>query len=121
MSKKNKRELRKIRHRRVRKKVKGTKERPRLCVFRSNKHIYAQIIDDEKSHTLLSASSLEKDFQVLNKKPSTSEGAYYLGKLIAEKAKKAGIVKVCFDRGGYPYHGRIKRLAEGAKEGGLIF
>jgi len=121
MSKKNKRELRKIRHKRVRKKVKGIKEKPRLCVFRSNKHIYVQIIDDEKAHTLVSVSSLEKDFRVLNKKFSTSEGAYHLGKLLAERAKKAGIVKVCFDRGGYPYQGRVKKLAEGAREGGLIF
>ncbi len=114
-------DLRKIRHKRVRKKIKGTSFRPRLCVFRSNKHIYAQIIDDEKAHTLVSASSLDKEFRTKNIKPNTREAAYEVGKLIAEKAKKAGITQVCFDRGGYKYHGRVEKLAEGAREGGLVF
>lgn len=113
--------LRKIRHKRVRNKVKGTKERPRLCVFRSNKHIYSQIIDDEEAKTLVSASTLDKEFRNKNIKPSLQEASYEVGKLIAERAKRIGISKVCFDRAGYKYHGKVKRLAEGAREGGLIF
>ena len=106
------------RHRRVRKNISGTAERPRLNVFRSLNHIYAQIIDDTKGVTLVSASSLEKDFNAYG---GNVEGAKAVGKLVAEKALKAGIKEVVFDRGGYVYHGRVAALAEGAREGGLEF
>ena len=102
---------------RIRKKVSGTAERPRLSVHFSNKHIYAQCIDDKKGHTLLFLSSLSKDLQA----KANVEGAATLGKIFAEKASSAGIESVVFDRGGYPYHGRVKSLAEGAREGGLKF
>ena len=106
------------RHRRVRKNISGTAERPRLNVFRSLNHIYAQIIDDTKGVTLVSASSLDKEFEGNG---GNIEGAKTVGKLVAEKAKKAGISAVVFDRGGYVYHGRVAALAEGAREGGLEF
>ena len=109
---------RKKRHKRVRGKITGTPERPRLNVFRSEKHIYAQIIDDTKGVTLCSASSLEKDFEGSG---SNKEGAQKVGKQVAERAKKSGIEEVVFDRGGYLYHGRVKELAEAAREGGLKF
>ena len=105
------------RHNRVRARVSGTPERPRLNVFRSLNHIYAQLIDDTKGHTLLTASTLDKDVSDAAK----IEEAKAVGKLIAERAKSAGIKMVVFDRGGYLYHGRIKALAEGAREGGLEF
>ncbi len=105
------------RHRRIRAKVKGTEEIPRLCVFRSAKHIYAQLIDDEKGRTLFSAS----DIELKNKKMSKTEKAYQVGKLIAKKSLEKKIEKVVFDRAGYKYHGRVKALAEGAREGGLKF
>lgn len=104
--------------RRIRKSVFGTAERPRLAVYRSNKEIYAQLIDDEKDHTLATASSLDKAFKAEGDK---SERAKAVGSLLAENAKKAGIELVAFDRGGYRYHGRVKSLAEGAREGGLKF
>jgi large subunit ribosomal protein L18 len=94
-------------------------ERARLCVFRSSKHIYAQIIDDTRGHTLAAASSLEKDMKVALKTGADKTAAAAVGKLVAERAMKAGIDKVVFDRGGYRYHGRIKALAEGARAGGL--
>ena len=106
------------RHKRVRGKVSGTPERPRLNVFRSEKHIYAQIIDDVTGRTLVSASSVEKDFDGAG---SNKEAARKVGKLVAERAVKAGIEEVVFDRGGYIYHGRVQELAEGAREGGLKF
>ena len=109
---------RKKRHKRVRGKIAGTPERPRLNVFRSEKHIYAQIIDDTKGVTLCSASSLEKSFKGSG---SNKEGAQKVGKQVAERAKKSGIENVVFDRGGYIYHGRVKELAEAAREGGLKF
>jgi len=109
---------RKKRHKRVRGKIAGTSQRPRLNVFRSEKHIYAQIIDDTKGVTLCSASSLEKDF---NGSGSNKEGAQKVGKQVAERAVKSGIENVVFDRGGYIYHGRVKELAEAAREGGLKF
>jgi len=109
---------RKKRHRRVRGKIAGTPERPRLNVFRSEKHIYAQIIDDSKGVTLCSASSLEKDFKGSG---SNKEGASKVGKEVAKRAVKSGIENVVFDRGGYIYHGRVKELAEAAREGGLKF
>jgi len=116
---KNERRLR--RHRRIRKKVFGTPERPRLCVFRSNKHIYAQIIDDTIGHTLVSASTLDPELREKLQKTWNKEAAKEVGKLIARRALEKGIKKVVFDRGGYKYHGRVKELAEGAREGGLVF
>jgi large subunit ribosomal protein L18 len=104
--------------RRIRKIVTGTAEQPRLAVFRSNKEIYAQIINDATGTTLLSASSKQKDIKANGTK---SEVASIVGKAIAEKALKAGIEKIAFDRGGYLYHGRVKALAEAAREGGLKF
>lgn len=128
------------RHKRVTAKIRGTAEHPRLCVFRSAKHIYAQLIDDEKGRTLISASDLEmknllkiKDkkekTKIKNKKTEKSETvrtgkgflAFEVGKLIAQKSLKKKIEKVVFDRGGFLYHGRVKSLAEGAREGGLKF
>ncbi|OGQ96250.1 MAG: 50S ribosomal protein L18 [Deltaproteobacteria bacterium RIFOXYD12_FULL_57_12] len=105
---------------RIRKNIQGTTERPRLRVFRSAKHIYAQIIDDVKGHTLVSMSSVRMD--VVSDEPKDKRGrARMVGKLIAEKAKAAGIEAVVFDRGGYIYHGRVKALSDGAREGGLLF
>jgi len=95
--------------------------RPRLSVFRSSKQIYAQIIDDEQGRTLASASTMEKTLREQLKTGATVEAAKIVGKEIAERAKKAGVAKVVFDRGGYMYHGRVKALAEGAREGGLEF
>lgn len=106
------------RHLRVRSKISGTASRPRLNVFRSAKHIYAQLIDDESRSTLASASTLEKDFEGCT---GNKEAAKKVGMLIAQKAVEKGISEVVFDRGGYLYHGRIKELAEGAREGGLKF
>ena len=106
------------RHKRVRSKISGTTERPRLNVFRSDRHIYAQIIDDTKGITLCSASSVEKDFKGPG---SNKEAAQKVGKCIAERAVGKGIGTVVFDRGGYIYHGRVKELAEAAREGGLKF
>ena len=96
-------------------------DRPRLSVFRSSKQIYAQIIDDEEGRTLASASTIEKALREQMKTGATVEAARIIGKEIAERAKKAGVAKVVFDRGGYMYHGRVKALAEGAREGGLEF
>ena len=112
-------DMRKARHARVRAKVEGTKEVPRLNVFRSNNNIFAQIIDDENAVTLVSASSIDKDLKLEN--GSNIEAAKQVGKLIAERAKKAKITKVTFDRGGYLYHGRVEALAEAARENGLEF
>jgi large subunit ribosomal protein L18 len=106
------------RHKRVRKNISGTAERPRLNVFRSLNHIYAQIIDDTKGVTLVSASSMDKDF---NQYGGNCEGAREVGKAVAAKALEKGIKAVVFDRGGYVYHGRVAALAEGAREGGLEF
>ena len=106
------------RHNRVRGKISGTPERPRLSVFRSEKNIYAQIIDDVAGNTLVSASSVEKGFEGSG---ANKEGARKIGKLLAERALKKGIEEVVFDRGGYIYHGRVMELAEGAREGGLKF
>ena len=106
------------RHTRVRGKISGTPERPRLNVFRSEHHIYAQIIDDVNGVTLASASTVEKNFEGIG---SNCEAATKIGKTIAERAIQKGIEQVVFDRGGYVYHGRIQALAEGAREGGLKF
>jgi len=105
--------------RRIRGKISGTSDRPRLSVFRSNKQIYAQIIDDSKGVTLAAASSADKD--IASKKITKIEQAKLVGQQLAEKAKQAEIDTVVFDRGGYVYHGRVKSLAEGAREGGLKF
>lgn len=106
------------RHKRVRAKVSGTPERPRLNVFRSEKNIYAQVIDDVNGVTLCSASSVEKGFEGSG---ANKEGARKVGLAVAERAKAKGINEVVFDRGGYVYHGRVQELAEGAREGGLEF
>ena len=106
------------RHKRVRAKISGTPQRPRLNVFRSTKHIYAQIIDDVNGVTLAAASSLSKDFEGDG---GNVEGAKKVGELVAKHAIEKGITEVVFDRGGYLYHGRVKELSEGAREGGLKF
>ena len=106
------------RHARVRKKISGTAARPRLNVFRSTKHIYAQLIDDVAGVTLCSASSMDKDFDGFG---GNKEASKRVGAALASKAKEKGITEVVFDRGGYLYHGRVKELAEGAREGGLKF
>ena len=106
------------RHKRVRAKISGTPERPRLNVFRSASNIYAQVIDDVTGKTLVAASSLEKGFECEGTK---TDAAKKVGEVIAERAKAKGIDTVVFDRGGYLYHGRVKALAEGAREGGLNF
>lgn len=111
-------EKRKNRHKRVRAKISGTPEKPRLNVFRSLNHIYANIIDDVSGNTLVSASTVEKDFDGTG---GNCEAAKKVGKMVAERAKEKGIEMVVFDRGGYLFHGRVKELAEGAREGGLKF
>ncbi len=113
--------LRAKRHLRVRKKISGTAERPRLNVFRSLKHIYAQIIDDDRGITLVSASTLSPELRGQLKSGSNKEAAAAVGRLVAQKALERGIKKVVFDRGGYIYHGRVKALAEAAREAGLEF
>ncbi|MCP5322800.1 MAG: 50S ribosomal protein L18 [Candidatus Paracaedibacteraceae bacterium] len=117
----NNRELNLRRQRRNRYKLKqvSSENRLRLSVFRSNQHIYAQVIDDKKRHTIASASTVEKEFQ--GPKGGTKDAASLVGKLVAERAVKAGIKEVYFDRGGYLYHGRVKALADGARENGLVF
>ena len=112
---------RKRRHDRVRRKITGTNMRPRLNVFRSLEHIYAQIIDDEAGCTLVSASTVDKTLRTELADKSPQEQAKLVGVAIAERAKANGIEMVVFDRGGYPYHGRVKALAEGSREGGLAF
>ena len=112
------REIRQRIHKRIRSRVTGTQERPRLAVFRSLNHIYAQIIDDQQGHTIVAAASIEKD---LRGKGGNLEGAKAIGKAVAERAKEKGIKQVVFDRGGYQYHGRVKALADAAREAGLEF
>lgn len=109
------------RHRRVRRQVNGTSERPRLAVFRSNHHIYVQLIDDTEQHTIVAASSLEPELKTELTSGATREASARVGKLIAERSLAKGIVKVVFDRGGNLYHGRIQALAEAAREAGLDF
>lgn len=113
--------MRELRHRRLRKRVSGTAESPRLSVFRSLKHIYAQVIDDNNGNTLVSASSMDKALKDVLKSTGDQEAAKAVGKLIAEKALAQGISVVVFDRGGHGYHGRIKALADAAREAGLKF
>ena len=118
VSRKDANKARLKRHKRVRAKISGTADRPRLCVYRSNAHISAQIIDDVAGVTLVSASTHEKDF---NGNGGNKEAAKLVGKMIGERAIAKGITEVVFDRGGYLYHGRVSELAEGAREGGLKF
>lgn len=115
------RELRLRRHRRVRKRVHGTPERPRLSVFRSNVHIYAQVIDDSIGRTLAAASTVDRALAPNLNGQAKVEQAREVGKLVAERAKAAGVTKVVFDRGGFKYHGRVKALADAAREAGLDF
>ena len=110
-----------IRHARVRKKISGTPDKPRLCVYRSLNNIYAQVIDDSKGVTLVAASTIKKEVQELIKDANKKAAAKIVGKAIAERATKAGISKVVFDRGGYVYTGRVAELAAGAREAGLEF
>ncbi|MFB0533442.1 MAG: 50S ribosomal protein L18 [Anaerolineae bacterium] len=112
---------RKRRHRRVRKQVVGTKQRPRFNVFRSLKHIYAQVIDDTRGHTLAMASTRDPALRDKVKGLTKTEQAKLVGELLAKRALERGVKKVAFDRGGYKYHGRVKSLAEAAREGGLEF
>ena len=117
----NKNQVRKAKHDRIRNELRGTKEMPRLNVYRSTTHIYAQLIDDQKGNTLCSASSLDKELAGKLEGKTKSEVAYEVGKLVGGRAKKLKIKKVVFDRGGYIYTGRVQRLAEGARDAGLEF
>ncbi len=117
MARKSRNVMRVVRHKRIRKKIAGTVEKPRLAVYKSLRHISAQIIDDTEGRTLAAASSLEKDL----KAAGSVEGAKLVGKALAERAKKAGIKEVVFDRGGSRYAGRVASLADAAREGGLEF
>lgn len=119
ITKPSRNDVRKRIHKRVRKTIIGTDERPRLNVYRSNKNIYAQLIDDEKNVTIVSANTNEKDFEL--ESTANKEAATQVGKLIAERAIEKGYKTVVFDRGGYVYHGRVKALAEAAREAGLDF
>jgi large subunit ribosomal protein L18 len=112
---------RKIRQRRVRRKVQGTPERPRLSVFRSAKHIYAQIVDDTANRVLVAASSLSKDFRTTGERGGNVAGATLIGQMVAEKALQQGVQQVVFDRNGFLYHGRVRAVALGAREKGLQF
>ncbi|NJK36834.1 MAG: 50S ribosomal protein L18 [Oscillatoriales cyanobacterium RM2_1_1] len=115
-------ESRERRHRRVRSRVFGTSERPRMAVFRSHNHIYVQVIDDTKQHTLVAASTLEPDLKSkLESAAGTCDASTHVGRLVAERSLSQGITKVVFDRGGYLYHGRVKALADAAREAGLDF
>lgn len=118
---KNRKEQTRKRHQRVRLKISGTAEAPRLAVYRSTKHIYAQLIDDEKHVTICSASSIDKDLKEKLAHGGNIDAAKVVGEAIAKKAKKAGIECVVFDRGGFLYHGRIAALADAAREAGLMF
>ena len=121
VSKKSRSEVRLKKHKRMRNRFSGTAERPRLSVFRSNNHMYAQIIDDTVGNTLVAASTLEKDVKSELKKTNDVEAAAYLGTVIAKKALEKGIKEVVFDRGGFIYQGKIKALADAAREAGLDF
>ena len=121
VSKQSRNEVRVKKHARLRNRFSGTAERPRLAVFRSNDHMYAQIIDDTVGNTLASASTVEKDVKAQLANTDTTEAAAFVGKLIAERAQEKGIKKVVFDRGGYIYHGKVQALADAAREAGLEF
>ena len=120
-NKRDRNEVRRIRHARVRKKISGTPACPRLCVYRSLKHIYAQIIDDEAGNTLVAASTVEKDIAAKVAQMPKKEAGKVVGQVVAERALAKGIKQVVFDRGGYIYTGRVAELAAGAREGGLDF
>jgi len=117
MAQKTKTDIRKGVHTRIRKKVRGSSDRPRLAVYRSLNHIYAQVIDDDSGKTLASASTAEKGFD--GKSGGNIDGAKFVGKVVAERAMKAGVESVVFDRGGYLYHGRVKALLDATREAGL--
>jgi large subunit ribosomal protein L18 len=117
----HKQELRRRRHARVRKKVEGTAERPRLAVYRSEHHIYAQVIDDTQGSTLTAASTLDRTIRADGRYGGNVEAAKLVGKLVAERALEKGITQVVFDRGGFQYHGRVAALADAAREAGLQF
>ena len=119
VSKESRQLVRAKKHMKIRNRFSGTAERPRLAVFRSNNHMYAQIIDDTVGNTLVSASTLEKEIKAELEKTNNVDAAAYLGTVIAKRAIEKGIKEVVFDRGGYVYHGRFKALADGAREGGL--
>lgn len=121
VSKESRTKVRLKKHRRIRNRFSGTAERPRLAVFRSNNHMYAQIIDDTVGHTLVSASTLQKDVKAELEKTNDVDAAAYLGKVIAGRALEKGIKEVVFDRGGFIYQGKVKALAEAAREAGLEF
>ena len=121
VSKQSRSEIRRKKHYRLRNRFAGTAERPRLAVFRSNNHMYAQIIDDTVGNTLVSASTLQSDVKAELEKTNNVEAAAYLGTVIAKKALKKGITSVVFDRGGFIYQGKIKALADAAREAGLNF
>ena len=121
MATQNRSQARQRRHIRVRRKVHGTAERPRLNVYRSSRHIYAQVIDDDAGNTLASASTLDKSLRGDFDSLSSEEQAQAVGKAVAERAKEQGFEQVVFDRGGYLFHGRVKTLAEASREGGLVF
>ena len=120
-NKRDRNEVRRIRHERVRKKISGTPTRPRLCVYRSNAHIYAQVIDDVAGNTLAAASTVEKEIASQIGEMDKKAASKLVGKTVAERALAKGIKEVVFDRGGYIYTGRVAQLAEGAREGGLDF
>lgn len=107
------------RHLRVRRRIRGTAERPRLVVFRSLKHVYAQLVDDDRAHTLVGIGDMSNDLEVDG--TGKVERSRAVGRLLAKRAKEQGVKRVVFDRGGYPYHGRIKAVADGARDGGLEF
>ena len=109
------------RHKRVRRKVSGTAERPRLSVYRSNVHIYAQLVDDDTGRTVVAADSRSKEFRAGQPRGGNVAAAKAVGGVLAERAKAAGVTQVVFDRGGYKYHGRVKALADAARAGGLVF
>lgn len=121
INKKSRADVREKKHKKIRNRFSGTPERPRLSVFRSNDHMYAQIIDDTKGHTLVAASTNEKDAKAALKNTDDKEAAAYVGKLIGERALAKGIKTVVFDRGGFIYHGKVQALADAAREAGLEF
>ena len=121
ISKESRSKIRVKKHRRIRNRFAGTAERPRLAVFRSNNHIYAQIIDDDAQNTLVSASTLQKDVKAELEKTNNVDAAAYVGTVIAKRALEKGITTVVFDRGGFIYHGKVKALADAAREAGLEF
>ena len=121
MARKTKVQKRQARHARVRKHISGTPERPRLCVFRSTKHIYAQVIDDTTGNTLAAASTLDQDIKAQAQYGGNKAAARLVGGSVAKKAQEKGITEVAFDRGGFLFHGRVKELANGAREAGLKF